>query len=240
MFSPVELTVAWLVTFVASATQSAIGFGLGVVSVPVLTLVNPALTPIPQIFLSLPMAAASVWRERRHLDIRGVGFISAGRVPGSILGAYVLARVSERNLDAIIGFGVLAAVIIMAGGITIPITRASRLTAGFLAGFSGTTSAIGGPPIALLYRTSSGQTVRSTMGAVITIGLVINLVALYAAGAVQSADYTVVAVLSIPMIAGYAAGSRVKHFADGRRLALAILSVSSIAAIGLVARAFIR
>ena len=73
------LVLAFLITIAAGLVQGTIGFGLAVVSVPVLSLLDRDLAPVPQLLIALPLALAMVWREWRHLDLSGVGWVLAGR-----------------------------------------------------------------------------------------------------------------------------------------------------------------
>ena len=46
-----ELAIGVGVVVIAAALQGSIGFGLAVLSVPILTVVNPVFTPIPTLIL---------------------------------------------------------------------------------------------------------------------------------------------------------------------------------------------
>ena len=237
--TPAEWVLAIIVTAFAAMVQGTIGFGLGVVSVPILTLIDPTLTPIPQLILSLPLAFGTAWREHTDVDTAGIGWITAGRVPGAVAGAWILTRVSESTVGLVIGLVVLAAVIASRSGLSIPITTGTRLGAGLTAGFTGTTSGIGGPPIALLYRGASPETARSTVGAAIAVGLAVNLTVLHVAGAVTTPDYRVSLILTGPTLAGFVASSWMKTHVDAHRFRAAILVLSAIASIALLGRSIL-
>ena len=237
VFTPFEIVVAWIITFSAAVLQGTIGFGFAVLSVPILTLLDPAFTPIPQLFLAAPLTLAAAWRERYNLDLQGLGWIVAGRVPGALLGAWTLTRLPERILDFVIAGIVILAVGAIASGWTIRLNRPNRVVAGFASGFSGTTSAIGGPPMALLYRNASGSVIRSSLGAIFAIGLAINLSSLYATGAVISDDYKVVGLLIVPALAGFLLSSRFTALVEGKNIRTGILVVSAFASVALLVRA---
>lgn len=237
MFTTFEVVVAWIVTFAAATLQGTIGFGFSVLSVPILTLLDPAFTPIPQLFMAAPLTLAAAWRERYNLDLSGLGWIVLGRVPGALLGAWMLTLLPERLLDFVIAGIVFFAVLAIGSGWTIRLNRPNRVVAGFASGFSGTTSAIGGPPMALLYRSAEGSVIRSSLGAIFAIGLAINLSSLYATGAVVSDDYRVVGLLIVPALLGFAFSSRVKGRIGGQALRRAILLISGFASVALFARA---
>jgi len=237
--SLLDMALAWIVTFGAAALQGSIGFGFAVLSVPLLTLVDPTLTPIPQIFLALPMAVAALWRERGRLDVTGIGWIVVGRIPGALLGAWILVRIDERLLSAIIAAVVLGAVVAIARGYTIRLDRRNRVIAGLVSGFTGTTAAIGGPPLALLYRDAEGGVIRSSLGAIFTIGVAINLTLLGVTGAITVHDVVVALALAPPMAAGFAVSGRLLHRVEGHAVRVGILVVSSLAAVALLAKVIV-
>ena len=51
---PWALAAGVAVSFLAGVVQGTLGFGMGLVSVPILALVSPLLAPSPQVLLSLP------------------------------------------------------------------------------------------------------------------------------------------------------------------------------------------
>jgi uncharacterized membrane protein YfcA len=230
-----ELAIGIGVVVVAAALQGSIGFGLAVLSVPILTVVDPVYTPIPTLILSLATAAATLIREQGDLDLEGLGWIIGGRIPGALVGAWVLTVITERLLGIVIGVIVLMAVVVLAAGFGVRLTRGSRLIAGAISGFSGTAAGIGGPPLALLYRSQSGPVVRSTLGAIFTIGITINLFILAAAGVMTVTDVAVAIILSPAMVVGFLISGRLRPHVDGDRVRRGILVVSGIAAIGLLA-----
>ncbi len=235
VFTGPEIVIGAIVVVTAAALQGSIGFGFAVLSVPILTLVDPAFTPIPMLLLALPLAVFGLIRERSDVDWSGLGWIVAGRLPGAFLGAWVLGVASERLLRLLIGSIVLIVIALLAWGITVRITRSSRFIAGLISGFSGASSAIGGPPLALLYRRQQGPTVRSTLGTIFTIGVTINIVALASTGVMTSTDIQTAVLLSPAMIVGFLVSSKVKHLAEGERLTQGIMIVSAAAALGLLA-----
>lgn len=234
MFTVSEILIGIVVVAVSASLQGSIGFGFAVLSVPILTLVDPAFTPIPMLLLALPLAVFGLVRERSNVDWSGLGWIITGRVPGAFLGAWVLSVASDQLLGIIIGSVVLIVVGLIAWGVTIRLTRSNRLIAGVVSGFSGASSAVGGPPLALLYRSQAGPTVRSTLGTIFTIGILINIGALTATGVMTIQDLRVAALFSPAMVIGFLLSSRIKHLAEGDRLRRGILIVSAAAAASLL------
>ena len=231
-----ELAIGVGVVVIAAALQGSIGFGLAVLSVPILTVVNPVFTPIPTLILSLMVGIGTLLRERSDLDLDGLGWVITGRVPGAVLGAWVLSIATERTLGIVIGVIVLLAVAVLGSGMSVKLSRASRVIAGMVSGFSGTSAGIGGPPIALLYGRQAGPVVRSTLGAIFTIGITINLVILTLLGVLTVTDVGVAILLSPAMAVGFMISGRLRPHVDGERVRVGILIVSSVAALGLLVR----
>lgn len=231
-----EVALACAVSFAAGLVQGALGLGFAILSVPILTVIDPTLTPIPQILIALPIVVYMAWREWDHVDMEGVWWIVAGRVPGAVIGAWLLAAVSGRSLDLIIAATVLGVVIVLATGWHVQLSHSTRFAAGFVAGIIGTTSAIGGPPIALLYSRSSAETLRSSLSAVFAIGIAINLIVLVAADRVSGSDLAIALLLLSPTALGVLSSRLVTGFLNGPALRVGVLGLSVGSAIALLVK----
>ncbi|NOY55468.1 MAG: sulfite exporter TauE/SafE family protein [Actinobacteria bacterium] len=236
MYPPAVLIIALVVTAVASMLQGTIGFGFAVLSVPILALLYPGLTPIPQILLAGPLTFSMALREWRQLDLSGAGWIVAGRLPGAAIGALLLATVTRQALDGVIAIVVLAAVIALAAGLTVRLTPLNKFAAGVASGITGTTSAIGGPPLALIYRNEEGGTLRSSLGAIFTIGVIINVTTLTIVGQIHRHDIVTALFLAPAVAVGLFLSRYLKGRVEGVALQRGILIVSALAAVGLAVR----
>jgi uncharacterized membrane protein YfcA len=235
--SSIELAVAIVVTALGALVQGTIGIGFGVVSVPILSLVNPILAPVPQLLLAVPLALSMAWRERTHIERGGVTWLLLGRIPGAVVGLGLLAVATERSLDLGIAMSVLIAVVILGAGLTVPRTRVTEFGTGIIAGVMGMIASIGGPPAALLFKDEKGPTVRSTLAMFFSVGLLVTVVARIAGGRITADDVTLALLLSPGLVAGYMASTSLRSRADGSTLRPAILAISSVAAAGLLIRA---
>jgi uncharacterized membrane protein YfcA len=235
------LIIALAVTAFGAAVQGTIGFGFGVISVPLLSLVDPVLVPVPQLLAVIPLTLATFWRERGDVDLSGTGWIIAGRFPGALLGLGLLSLASgaagERLLDVMIACSVLVAVAVQASPVRIRPTRTSKFFAGIASGITGLVASIGGPPIGLLYRGEAGATVRSTLAAVFTIGLTITVAARIAADRITGDDVRIALAILPAMLVGFLGSYRLRGLIEGRRLRVGILVVSTLASAGLLLRA---
>jgi uncharacterized membrane protein YfcA len=186
--STIGWVLALLITAGATLVQGSVGMGFAMVSVPALSLIDPRLAPVPQLLVTIPLTMIMAWRERSSIDTHGVGWIIAGRIPGALIGLALLAVATQQVLDAAIAVTVLAGVAILAGGYHIRRTSATKFGAGVASGTTGMIASIGGPPLGLLYSRADGDTVRSSLAAVFTIGLLITLTARTATGNITTTD----------------------------------------------------
>ena len=235
----IEIAAALLVTFVATVIQGTVGVGFAVLAVPALSLIDSDLAPVPQLIVAVPIALAMAWRERSAMDLSGVGWIIAGRVPGALLGVLLLAIATNRTLDLLVAGAVLLGVVIIAAGISIERNPATQFTAGVLSGTTGLVASIGGPPIALLYSKDRGSVVRASLAGVFMIGISISIITRVLAGEITWQDVRVGIVLLPAMALGLVLAPRLHRWAEGPMLRVLILTLSAMAALGLVVRALV-
>jgi uncharacterized membrane protein YfcA len=233
------LALAWGLTFAGSAVHGTIGMGIALVSVPVLALVDPSLVPVPQMLLALVLNSFLFWRERGALDTAGLGWVIAGRVPGAVLGAWLVAVLGTRLLSITVAATILAAVAILASGVAISRNRATGFLAGVGSGVGNHVAGMGGPALALVYHRSAGPALRSTLSLVFVVGNVINLVARAVAHQIVPADLTLAALLLPAMLAGLWFSRFLAPRVEGATLRAAILWVSAFAAAGLLVKSLV-
>ncbi|MDJ0664683.1 MAG: sulfite exporter TauE/SafE family protein [Acidimicrobiia bacterium] len=236
--SAVELLAALVITAAGALVQGTIGVGFGVLSVPILSLVNPVLAPVPQLLLAVPLALTMAWRERSHVDARGVTWLLAGRIPGAFAGLWVLSLAAQRTIDIAIATSVIVAVLILGTGVTVRRTPPAEFGTGFIAGVMGMVAAMGGPPAALLFKDGEGPTVRASLALFFSGGLIVTVVFRALAGRITGDELLLTVLLFPGMLAGYLVSSRLRSKVDGGSIRPAILGISLLAAIGLLIRAF--
>ncbi|MGJ9412953.1 TSUP family transporter [Aeromicrobium sp. CF4.19] len=184
---------------VGSLVQSVVGIGLGLTAAPVITLAAPQLMPGVMLILATTFPLVTLAREREDIDWRGLGWTVVPRVLGTVLGVWVVASVDERGLGIGVGLIVLAATVLTARTVVIPITRGTLSVAGFIGGVTGTASSIGGPPVALLYQHRPPRQIRTTLAVYFLVGSAISLVGLGIAGELRL-DQLVVAACLLPVL----------------------------------------
>ncbi|MEM7140065.1 MAG: sulfite exporter TauE/SafE family protein [Actinomycetota bacterium] len=233
---PEIVVVAVAVMAVASTVQASVGFGANMLATPVFAILDPDLVPGPIFVAAGILTFATALRERDGVDREVVTVATAGRIPGSIVGAFVLAAVSDRSLQLLVGATILVAVVLSSGILRIPERRGTYLGAGALSGFGATTAAIGGPPLALTLQHRSGRDLRATMGAYFAIGSVITLPAIAAAGRLGRDELVVGACLIPGALLGFVASGPLRPRVDAGRVRPLVLGLAGIAAVILIIR----
>jgi hypothetical protein len=160
-------------------------------------------------------------------------------VPGTFLGAVVVAVVPRKETSLLVGAMVLVAVGLVATGARIARSRRALFGAGTLSGFMATTSSVGGPPIALLYQDSHGHQVRGTLSGFFLVGLVISLGALALIGRFGRSEIVSSVLLFPAVLFGFLLSARIAAVLDRGHTRRAILVASGLAGLAVVIEALL-
>lgn len=228
--------LAALIALTGGLVQGSIGLGFAILGVPLLTLVNPAFTPVPVILTSIPLTAAMAWRERDHIEWGRAGWVLVGRLPGALLGLWLLRSTTERTLSIIIGGVVLAVVAALAWGFHVRRSPRVDFVGGVASGASGLSTGIGGPPLAILFAGTEGPLLRSTLAAIFFVGISINATTLAIGGEISAESFLFAAPLFPAMLVGLRLSRSVMHRLDVDRLRSAVLTMAGVAALILLIR----
>ncbi len=177
-----ELLIASVVVFVGAFVQTAVGFGLAVIAAPVLYFIDPDFVPAPVTVAALTLSLANAWVYRDGVSLAGLKAAVIGRVPGSLAGAGLLLWIDSNLLALWIGLSVLFAVAVSLSSLRWHPTPGRMMAAGFLSGFMGTSTSIGGPPMALLWQHQAVHLIRANLAAFFVVSCLISLVILAPVG----------------------------------------------------------
>lgn len=229
--SGIEYGIIAVAIVAASCLQASIGFGLGMLAAPVIALIEPTLLPGIIIMMSLVVTTMVVIRERTQLDLRGAGWALIGRIPGSVLGAYLVVVLPIKWLAFAIGAVVLGGVLISFLGWRPHPRRVTLVAAGTVSGVFGTALAIGGPPMALVWQGMDAARMRGTMSAFYLVGSFVSLISLFVVGAIDTATAEVAGWMVPTLVLGYLLSRLVNRYLNKQRLRLVALLVSAASAI---------
>ncbi|MFI9835717.1 sulfite exporter TauE/SafE family protein [Nonomuraea sp. NPDC051941] len=212
------------------------GFGLGLVAAPVLTMLDPDLMPgaIQVVNVTLPLfTLAAEWRT---VDWRGLGFAVLGRLPGSVIGAVIVVYVSAYARGVFVAVMVLVAVALTARALSVPRNGVTLASAGFISGITGTATGIGGPPMALVYQHAKGPQIRATLAMFFFLSAAQSLVILAVVDELPARALTTGAILIVPMVLGFLVSGPLRRYLDGGKVRVAVLVVAAASALALLAQ----
>lgn len=162
---------------VGTILQRLAGQGLGLIAAPILVLAAPDFMPTGLLILGLVVGLGSVAVDRSAIAVRELPWGYAGRAVGSLAGAFIATRlVGTQGVSVIVAISVYLAIALSVAGLRVEVRPLSLVIAGITAGLMVTLTAIGGPPLALLYqhenqrRSAAMQNAFAFGGMIVAIG----------------------------------------------------------------------
>ena len=190
---------------IGSSVQGSLGFGLGMLTSPLFAMIDHSFVPVAMMLAVVPLTFGVAIRDRAHIDASGFKWAILGRFPGVFIGLVALRAMNEDLLAYAVASSVAVAVIISVvasrRGQVVPTNATTLTSAGFASGFMGTVTSIGGPPMALVYKDGDPRTVRATIAAFFSIGVVITVAGFVLSGEIGRHELALTAVL-LPGVLG--------------------------------------
>ena len=231
------LVSASLIVMVAATIQGSVGFGLGMLAAPLLALINPDLVPGPLLAAALVFTVLMAYREREAIVFREIGWALVGRTAGTLVGAVIMIAASQRIVSILVGVVVFISVGLISSGITITRKKNTLIGAGLLSGFMSTTTSIGGPPVAVLYKDSQGTELRAAMSGFFLVGLLLSLTGLTLVGRFGVQEAYAAGWLIPGAVIGFLISGRVIPFIDRGHTKTAVLAISTLAGVSVIINA---
>lgn len=215
-------------------TQGTIGFGLGTTATPIIALIRPELVPTLILLLALCISSYTLSRTFRETSWRVVGISSLARIPGSLVGAWAIASLSPNGLSIFIGCAVLFAMTLSSLGWSPRPTTLNTLIAGVASGILGTSTSIGGPPMALIMKRFDPDRTRGTLAGTFVLGTLVSLIILAFSGQISSIQIGAAAAYLPLVIVGLIAADHLNQFIDRNLLNRIVIIVAISAALMLI------
>lgn len=217
---PPEIFAAMLVIFIGSYVQSSIGFGLAIISAPVLFFIDPLYVPAPITISALTLSIANAAKHHHAVSLKELKFAIIGRVPGTVAGGLLLIWIDVQGLALFLGVSVIAAVLLSLSGLQFRATKGSMFSAGLLSGFMGTSSGIGGPPMALVMQHEGNDYIRANLAAFFIVSTIMSLIMLTAVDRFGQEEIIISLPLMPAALAGYWVAMRTLHLVSHEKLRL--------------------
>lgn len=237
--SPLDLLLASAAVVAGAAVQGGVGFGMNLIAAPLLAFIDPALVPGPAIAAAVLLTILVAVRERASIDRRSVSIALVGRIPGTVAGALLIGALPASGVSLTVAAGVLLAVLLNLRRPRFRPTPGTLLVAGMVSGFGGTSSSIGGPPMAVVFANEPGPVVRGNLSMIFVVGGIMSIIALALVGDFGRQETMASLLLILPGGLGFLASKRLAAHLDAGRTRAGVLTVSLAGAVLVVLKALV-
>ncbi len=231
-----DLLIVFFIVMLGAIVQGSTSMGFAITAAPVLMIINPGFVPVPTLLSGFMLSVYLMIRERKSIILKGLGYSIFGRILGAIVAAYIIVIISQTYFSLVFGGLILLAVLLslMRGQWTI--NQPKLFFAGFLSGIMGTLASIGSPPMGLLYQHQNAKVIRGTLSAYFTLGTLISLLSLSFVGKFTMVEFTLFLWMLPAFTLGFWLSRYVTKYLDKGYTRWAILSISSISALFVIAK----
>ena len=226
-----QIIIAYVIVTLGAVCQSSIGMGFGLVTAPILLMLNPAFVPITIMLASLMLSPLIIRRDRTAINFSGIGLALVGRLFGALIAAAILVFLPKSMFPIIIGSMLLLGVMLSLLKTSWNPTPPSLFGAGILSGIMGTLAGTGGPPMGLLYQHQKGPAVRGTLAGFLGVGAVISLLSLLLVGKCTFHELRLFLLIVPAILLGFVLSRFTIHNLDKGYTRMAILAVSALSGI---------
>ena len=234
------VAVILAVTFiVGAAVQGLVGLGLGLVAAPIVTLLEPQMMPGLLLWLAFLMPLVTLVRDHHQIDWRGLVWAIPGRVPGTAVGVAFVGWFTAREIGIAVGLMVLASVVLTLRSVRLSVNPGTLLAGGFVSGITGTTTSIGGPPMAILYQHRSVAQIRSTLAVYFLLGTGLSLAGLGVTGSLDRATFFLATVMVPCLLLGFLASRVLRRVVPAEHIRGGVLLVCGLSAVVLLVKSLV-
>ncbi len=194
---------AWLVcafaVFCGTFLQRLTGQGFGMVAAPIIALVAPEFLPAALLLLGAAVGLGATAFDRGAVARNELPAGFVGRAVGAVLATLIaLALPDAAAFSAVVALVVYLGIALSLLGVRVEIRPATLFPAGVVAGLMGTLTAVGAPPMALLYQHEEQRRSAAMQNTFFAWGMVVSIASLAVAGLVRW-PHVVLAVTLLPV-----------------------------------------
>ncbi|ASP40471.1 hypothetical protein CHH28_18105 [Bacterioplanes sanyensis] len=237
--SLLQLLLANLAIAAGALLQGVAGYGIGTLSAPLLFLISPALVPGTLTMNAMVLTVLMLVRNRTSLGFAAVRHAMLGAAIGTLAAAVVLTRLSPAGFGLAFGVLILLAVGLSVAGLKPALNQRNSILAGGLSGFMGTITAVGGPPIALIYQRQPAELVRANLSAFFLFGSATAFLGLLMSGFIHQLEVTLFSLTVPGVLVGFWLSGRLLHRVPGGALRPLILTIAALSGTGAIVRSLL-
>ncbi len=226
---------------IAAFVQSISGFGLALLSVPLMSLfADVRLSVVVVNLIGLVTTSAQAWKEKEHADVPLALRVTLAAIIGMPIGLVAFLFMSETYLKVGLGIVVLFVTFLLMRGFTL--RSASRAADWWLGGASGalsTSVGTNGPPLVFLFqaRQMPQEIFRATISRVFILSNIVTVIIFVFAGKITQ-DAIIAAVISLPvLVIAISAGFWTRRFVNQQRFRILVLTLLMISGVSTIVSA---
>ena len=229
---------------VAAFVQSISGFGLALLSVPLMSLFTDVRLAVVVVnLIGLVTTSAQAVKERQHADVALANRITIAAIAGMPLGLLAFVRLSETWLK--LGLGVVVLVItfyLMRGFTLVATSRVMDWLFGGISGALSTSVGTNGPPLVFLFqaRQLPQENFRATISRIFIFSNIVT-VAIFAFAGKITQDALIAFIVAVPvLIIAIAIGFWARKFIDQQRFRILVLTLLVISGVSTIVSAVLQ
>ena len=240
-----EAAVAMAAMFLGATVFSATGFGIGMVSTPIMLLAHgPQSAIIVPGTMGMVIAVWIIWKSWRDVPFRQIIPISLASVAGSPIGVYILSNADASVLSIVIA----AFIILFAIGSffklerELPYSTPVGILAGFIVGVLLPTTGVAGSLVMLYLMTKNWerQTVRAAMAFFLMILTTVSVAQFALAGLYTMERLTLIGAAAAPALIGLALGALIIRRINERAFQYAVIGIIIFSSIVAIAQELVK
>lgn len=219
--------------FIGCIIQTSMGFGMAVIAAPIIVIFKPEWVPIILTIVAMILSFQNSWNQRSGVVWSGIVPAMISRIPGTLIGAWVLTLLAAQLLQLLVAGMVFLAIFVTLLAKPFAANKRNLVIAGFFSGIAGTTTSIGGPPMALVMQHGGGHTTRANLSVYFAYSCITSLISYQLLG-IMTFELWLIGFSFIPVaFMGYLVGIRLRPWVDTRyrSLLLALCAVSGTIAV---------
>jgi uncharacterized membrane protein YfcA len=192
----IALVSCLFAAFLGAILQRLSGQGFGMIAAPIVALMAPEFLPASLLMIGIVVGLSSSVFDLKAIDKRDIAPGFLGRFLGAVIASWIAVRItSPELLGGVVAVIVYIAIVLSILGLTAKIRPISLMIAGLSAGIMGTLTAIGAPPMAILYQNTEARRSAASQNLFFCFGMVVSVSALSWQGLVTIGHITFAAMI---------------------------------------------
>lgn len=195
------MAICFAAALVGTVLQRLAGQGFGMLAAPVFAMAAPAYLPSTILLLGIAVGMSSAAFDLGAVNRRDLAPGFVGRALGAFIAAAIAARLAGQTevFAAVVACVVYAGIVLSVIGVKVAIAPLPLALAGTAGGIMGTLTAVGAPPMALLYQHVEQKRSAATQNVFFGFGMGVSILALWLHGLV-AAHHVALALFLLPAV----------------------------------------